>query len=238
MTDSSIDKRYRSQIKLPQIGVEGQHKMHSAKVLVLGAGGLGCAVLTNLSYMGIGCLGIMDDDQVGAENLSRQILFDQQDIGKSKVDAAAAKLNRINAEVELKLYNQRLNSSNASETIEPFDLVVDCSDNFSARYALDDACQNKGIPLVYGGVRAFEGQVSVFNHRAGISFSHAFPDRNKALASENCEDSGVLVTLVNTIGAIQANEVVKIVLGLPSKLDGAMYYLDMLNHESRLIAWK
>ncbi len=230
--------RYAKQIILPEIKTEGQEKLRDAKVLVIGAGGLGCPVLLYLAAAGIGTLGIVDGDQVDISNLQRQILYTDKEIGQSKVQVAAAKLTAQNPHLHIITYPVFLNASNALEIIRGFDIVVDGSDNFATRYLVNDACVILNKPMVSGAIYKFEGQVSVFNYKGGPTYRCIFPEPPGIGESPNCADIGVLATLPGIIGTIQANEVIKIISGIGEVLSGKLLVIDTLSMNTHSFQFK
>ncbi len=228
-------ERYYRHIRLAEIGLRGQQRLSEAKVLVVGAGGLGCPVLLYLAAAGIGTLGIMDDDVVAISNLQRQILFGTSDLGKSKAMIAKKHLIELNGDIQINAHNEKLNPKNALEYIEPYDIIVDGTDNFEARYWINDACILLNKTFVYGAIYKFEGQVTVFNHQNGPSYRCLFPSPPEQESIPNCEEVGVLGVLPGIIGTLQATEVLKILLNIGSPLSGKLLCYNMLTHEQRLI---
>jgi sulfur-carrier protein adenylyltransferase/sulfurtransferase len=229
------ENRYSRQIQLPNFGKEGQEKLRIAKVLVVGAGGLGVPVLQYLAGMGVGKLGIIDADTVSVSNLHRQVIYDMEDVGKLKVSACRKKLSRQNPEIELKTYPYFLTSENALETLAGYDVIVDATDNFAARYLINDACVILGKPFVYGALQYFEGQVSVFNYQGGPTYRCLFPTPPDAGQIPDCNQAGVLGIVPGIIGSYQALETVKIVAGLGKVLSGELLILDLLGlHNYRM----
>ena len=204
--------QYSRQIKLAEIGLIGQQKIKDAKVLVVGAGGLGCPVLQYLNGAGVGTIGIIDFDKVEIHNLHRQILFDRADVGKQKAIAAAEKLKKQNPETQILTFNERLNKSNCSSILQSFDIIVDGSDNFSTRYLINDTCVALDKPLVYGSILGFEGQVAVFNLKGSKNLRDLFPEPPDPKDIPGCEDNGVLATLPAIIGSMMAHETLKIII--------------------------
>lgn len=207
--------RYSRQIKLSEVGVEGQEKLKTAKVLVVGAGGLGCPILLYLSSAGVGTIGIIDFDKVEVHNLHRQILFSIDDIGKPKSIAAKKKLSQQNPNIHYKVYDERINKYNILEIISQFDLVVDGSDNFSTRYMINDTCVSLNKTLVYGSILDFEGQFAIFNYRGSKNLRDIFPEPPNPQDIPGCDENGVLATLPAIIGSIMAQETLKILIGMP-----------------------
>jgi adenylyltransferase/sulfurtransferase len=222
--------RYSRHLLLEKVGVEGQEKLKAAKVLVIGAGGLGCPVLQYLTAAGVGTIGIIDFDRVDATNLQRQILFTVADIGKNKALTAKNRLTQLNPHVKFDVYPEKLTTKNALELFEKYDVVVDGTDNFSTRYLVNDACVITNKPLVYGAIYKFEGQVSVFNYKEGPTYRCLFPEPPKAGSVPNCSDVGVIGVLPGLIGTQQANEVIKLILGIGAPLSGKLLTSDSLNN--------
>ena len=224
-------ERYDRHIRLAAIGKQGQDRLLSAKVIVIGAGGLGCPVLQYLAAAGVGTLGIMDDDVVALSNLQRQILFRTSDIGKPKVKVAKKHLLALNPEIQINAYNERLSPQNALERLKYYDLIVDGTDNFEARYWINDAAILLEKPVVYGAIYKFEGQVAVFNHQQGPSYRCLFPTPPNQASIPNCEEIGVLGVLPGIIGTLQANEVLKILLNMGTPLSGKVLCYNTLTHK-------
>lgn len=216
--------RYDRQIKLDQFGIAGQEKIKQSSALVIGAGGLGCPVLTYLCAAGVGKLGIVDFDTVNETNLHRQILFSQQDIGNNKAFAAADRLKQMNPLVAIESYPRQLDAVLALTLFDQYDVIVDATDNFSTRYLVNDVCVLRNKPFVYGSVFKTEGQVSVFNYKNGPTYRCLFP--HPPAFNPSCEEVGVLGVLCGITGTLQANEVLKILSGSGDVLSGK---LTMLN---------
>ena len=204
--------RYSRQFMLDEIGVEGQIKIKEAKVLVVGAGGLGCPVLQYLGAAGIGTIGIIDFDKVEIHNLHRQILFTADDIGKSKAATAAQKINAANPNVCCIVFNELLQESNAGNIISQFDIVVDGSDNFLTRYLVNDVCVQLNKPLVYGSILKFEGQLAVFNYKGGKNLRDLYPDHPNPEDVPSCSENGVMGFVPGIIGVYMAGAVIQIIL--------------------------
>ncbi len=228
MTTEELN-RYNRHIILPEIGLEGQEKLKQAKVLVIGAGGLGCPVLQYLVAAGVGDIGIVDDDKVDESNLQRQILYTTNDVGKPKAQVAVEKLSAQNPNCQFKSYLQRLNSGNALEIISDYDIVVDGSDNFPTRYLVNDACVMLNKPLVFGSVFKFEGQVAVFNYNGSATYRCLYPQPPSSDEVPNCSEIGVLGVLPGTVGLLQATEVIKIITGIGEVLSNKLLRFDALN---------
>ena len=204
--------RYSRQFMLDEIGVEGQIKIKEAKVLVVGAGGLGCPVLQYLGAAGVGTIGVIDFDKVEIHNLHRQILFTADDIGKPKAIAAAQKLNAANPNVKCIIFNELLQESNAANIISEFDIVVDGSDNFLTRYLVNDVCVQLNKPLVYGSIFKFEGQLAVFNYKGGKNLRDLYPDHPNPEDVPSCSENGVMGFVPGIIGVYMAGAVIQIIL--------------------------
>ncbi|WP_299313428.1 molybdopterin-synthase adenylyltransferase MoeB [uncultured Aquimarina sp.] len=230
--------QYNRHLILDEIGEEGQNKLTSAKVLVIGAGGLGCPVLQYLTAAGIGTIGIIDDDVVDQTNLQRQILYTIDDIGRSKAKVASEKLSRLNPFVFFKVYEEKLDKDNALELFSEYDIIVDGSDNFPTRYLVNDACVLTDTPLVFGSIFKFQGQVSVLNYENGPTYRCLFPNPPASGAVPNCSDIGVLGVLPGIIGSLQANEVIKMIVGIGEVLKGKLLYLDALTLQQQVLSFK
>ena len=203
--------RYDRHIMLKEVGHEGQLELSNAKVLIVGAGGLGCPILQYLTAAGVGTIGIIDFDVVEISNLQRQILFKTSDIGINKALAAKKQLQDLNPTITIEAYPERLTFKNALQLCPAYDVVVDGTDNFVTRYLINDAVVKTGKPLVYGAIFKFEGQLSVFNYQNGPSYRCLFPKPPKKGIIPNCNEVGVLGVLTGIIGTMKANEVKKII---------------------------
>lgn len=221
-------QRYTKQLLLPEIGMKGQVKLKSAKVLVIGAGGLGCPVLQYLAAAGVGTLGIVDFDVVDETNLQRQVLYLLEDVGKLKAMIAGEKIMRFNPHILVRIISRKLESGNALEIISDYDIVVDCSDNFETRYLINDTCVLLNKPFVHAGIHKFEGQLSVFNYRSGPTYRCVFPETHTEETILNCAFTGVIGTLPGIIGTFQANEVLKMITGIGEICSGKILLLNML----------
>jgi adenylyltransferase/sulfurtransferase len=232
-------RRYHRQIVLPKVGVAGQTKLKNAKVLVIGAGGLGCPLLEYLTAAGVGRIGIVDNDSVDVTNLQRQVIYRTQDEGKPKAPTSAELLQQRNPHVQFDIFQTQLNSQNALQIIENYDIIADCSDNFPTRYLVNDACILLKKPFVYGAIYQFEGQISIFNLRdTSPTYRCLFPTPPSAEQAPNCATVGVFGLLAGMIGLYQANEVLKIILGIGEVLDGKLLIINMLDATSRTIKIK
>jgi adenylyltransferase/sulfurtransferase len=228
-------ERHARHLVLPNVGYEGQKKLAAARVLVIGAGGLGSPVLLYLAAAGIGTIGIVDDDVVDVSNLQRQIIHRTEDVGSKKVESAKARLLALDPNIEVELYPHRLNPENALDVLQGWDVVVDGTDNIPTRYLIDDACHLLSIPWVYGSVHRFEGQVSVFSTEQSRCYRDLFPEAPPAGALQNCADAGVFGVLPGVVGGIQATEVIKQILGLETNLVGALLLYDALEMSTRML---
>ena len=224
--------RYARQHVLREFGLVGQEKLSKARVLIVGAGGLGSPAAMYLAAAGIGTLGLADTDTVDESNLHRQLLYGTRDVGARKLDAAEARLADINPLVRLKLHHTRIDASNAPAIIAQYDIVLDGTDNFPTRYAINDACVASGVPFVYGSVARFEGQVSVFAAPDGPCYRCLFPDEPAAGTVPNCAEDGVLGILPGVIGLHQSTEVIKWLTGIGRVLVGRLLMLDLLDHST------
>jgi molybdopterin/thiamine biosynthesis adenylyltransferase/rhodanese-related sulfurtransferase len=241
--DADFLERYSRHLRLPQVGLEGQRKLAAARVLLVGAGGLGSPAAFYLAAAGVGRLVLADDDVVDRSNLQRQILHTEARIGVPKVDSAREALGALNPRVGIETHRVRVSADNVESLVRDVDVVVDGADNFAARYLLSDACVQLGKPLVYGAVHRFEGQVSVFD--AGRQRGRApcyrclFPEPPAPEDAPNCAEAGVLGVLPGIIGLLQATEAIKLLLGLGEPLTGRLLHFDALRlrfRETRLQA--
>lgn len=228
--------RYQRQLLLKEFGREGQDKLMKAKILVIGAGGLGCPALQYLTAAGTGTIGIVDFDIVDITNLHRQVLYTTEDIGKAKATTAADKLKKLNPDVAFLIYNVQLQAGNALEIISNFDLVIDGSDNFSTRYLVNDACVLLDKPLVYGAVLRFEGQVGVFNlldkdRNIITNYRDLFPIPPAPGSTPSCSEAGVLGVLPGMIGVMQATECIKIITGIGKPLTNTILSYNCLSNQ-------
>jgi adenylyltransferase/sulfurtransferase len=235
--------RYARQMVLPGMGPEGQEKLKRGKVLVVGAGGLGCPVLLYLAAAGVGTLGIADGDVVSASNLHRQVLYGTGDVGQPKAETAARRLREMNPLIAVQTHPAHLSAANALELLAGYDWVVDCTDNFPARYLINDACVLLGKPFVYGAIHRFEGQVSVFNHAGpdgepGPTYRCLFAEPPPPDQVPNCAEAGVLGVLPGVVGLLQATEVVKALTGNGQVLSGELLLLDLLETSFRKIRFR
>jgi adenylyltransferase/sulfurtransferase len=231
-------KRYNRHIIMPEIGLKGQEKLKNAKVLVIGAGGLGCPVLQYLAAAGVGTLGVCDFDYVDESNLQRQILFADTDIGKPKARAAAEKLRLQNPYISIIEHNFKLDKSNAIALFQKYDIIIDGSDNFPTRFLVNDTCVIAGKPLVFGAIYKFEGQVSVFNYQNGPTYRCLIPEQPDSSEMLSCSQIGVIGVLPGIIGSYQASEAIKIITGVGEPLSGKILLVDTLAASHNTIEFK
>lgn len=236
MLTSKEKYRYDRHLKMDEIGQNGQEKLKSSSVLIIGAGGLGCPALMYLAAAGVGKIGIVDFDSVNETNLHRQIIFTNDEIGQNKAHAAKSRLKKMNSFIGVEAFPFKLTNQNALELFSKFDVIIDATDNFTTRYMVNDASIITGKPLVYGSVYKFEGQVSVFNYKNGPSYRCLFPDPARNIPS--CEEVGVLGVLCGIIGVKQANEALKIILGIGNPLSGRLEIYKALSAESLILKIK
>ncbi|WNH12770.1 molybdopterin-synthase adenylyltransferase MoeB [Thalassobellus suaedae] len=230
-----MTNRYNRHIILSEIGQEGQNKLSDAKVLVIGAGGLGCPVLQYLTAAGIGTIGIVDFDVVDISNLQRQVLFGTSSLEKNKAEAAKERLKDLNDSISIIAYAEKLTHQNAINLFNQYDIIVDGSDNFDTRYLVNDTCIITNKPLVFGSIYKFEGQVSVFNYNNGPSYRCLFPNPPEKGTVPNCSEIGVLGVLPGIIGSMQANEVLKIILGIGNALSGKLLCYNALTLHNSIL---
>ncbi|MHC1730591.1 MAG: ThiF family adenylyltransferase [Bacteroidales bacterium] len=221
--------RYHRQLIVPEIGESGQDMLKKSSVIVIGAGGLGSPVLMYLAAAGVGRIGIVDSDEVSTGNLQRQLLYVTDDVTKPKAETAAEKLRHINPHITLIPYPVRLTEENADRLLAEYDIAVDCCDNYSTRYVLNDATLRAGKPMIYGAVSEFMGQASVLNFRGGPSYRDLYPEEMHLTSGEKPGPPGVVGPLPGIIGAAQACEVIKIITGAGDVLSGRLLQVDALN---------
>ena len=225
--------RYSRHLTLPEVGVEGQLRLRSSSAVIVGAGGLGSPLGIYLAAAGIGRIGVIDFDVVDTSNLQRQILYSTQDVGRPKIELARERLLAINPHVEVEPHAERLTADNALDTLAPYDLVIDGTDNFPTRYLVNDACVLLGKPNVYGSIFRFEGQASVFWAQKGPCYRCLYPEPPSPGAVPNCAEGGVLGVLPGVIGCIQATEAIKLLLGRGESLIGRLLLFDALEMRFR-----
>ena len=225
--------RYSRHLALPEVSTEGQMKLKEARVLCVGAGGLGSPLSLYLTAAGVGRLGLVDFDRVDVSNIQRQILYGTDDVGRPKLEVARARLTALNPNVEIVAHETRLTSENALSIIEDYDVVADGTDNFATRYLVNDACVLAGKPNVYASIFRFEGQVSVFDARRGPCYRCLFPEPPPPGLVPSCAEGGVLGVLPGIIGSLQALEVLKAILGIGESLAGRLVLFDALSFQFR-----
>jgi molybdopterin/thiamine biosynthesis adenylyltransferase/rhodanese-related sulfurtransferase/molybdopterin converting factor small subunit len=226
-------RRYSRHLIMPEVGVDGQRKLKAAKVLLVGAGGLGSPSGMYLAAAGVGTIGIVDYDTVDFSNLQRQIMHGTPDVGRPKLDSARDRLHAINPEIDIKTYNTALSSENALELFAPYDIIVDGTDNFPTRYLVNDACVLLGKPNAYGSIFRFEGQASVFATKDGPCYRCLYPEPPPPGLVPSCAEGGVLGVLPGIIGVIQATEAVKLIMGIGEPLIGRFLIYDALKMRFR-----
>jgi len=225
--------RYDRQIKLAEVGPEGQEKLRNAKVLIVGVGGLGCPAAMYLVGAGVGTIGLMDHDKVDVSNLHRQVLFQETDVGRPKAVVAKERLEKQNSEVRFEVYEEPLTIENAENMIEQYDVVLDGTDNFETKYLINDACILANKPWVFASIYKNEGQLSVFNYEDGPTYRCVFPKSTRQNIS--CEATGVLGVLPGILGTLQAAEVLKIVLEAGEVIFGKLKLINMMQASEQTI---
>ena len=229
-----MKERYHRQVLLPEIGEEGQKKLQSARVLIVGMGGLGCPIALYLCGAGIGTLGLMDDDIVSISNLHRQVIYDEADIGQPKALCATRHLRAKNNDIRLIAHPMRLTKENAEALISEYDIVVDGCDNHATRYLISDICERLGKPYVYAAISAFQGQVGIFCYNPDApTYRTLFPDEEAMLAIET--GKGVIGTTPAIVGSIASNEVLKLIVGFGEDLKGKILIIDLLKLDMQKI---
>lgn len=225
--------RYSRHLLLPEVGARGQRKLLDARVLVVGAGGLGAPTSLYLAAAGVGHLGLVDFDAIDASNLQRQILFTTPDVGRPKLEVAAERLRALNPDVQVEPHGARLSSENALEILRSYDVIVDGTDNFPTRYLVNDACALLAKPLVYASIYRFEGQASVFDAAHGPCYRCLYPEPPPPELVPSCAEGGVLGVLPGLLGVIQATETIKLLLGIGEPLRGRLLLVDALGPSFR-----
>lgn len=228
MKNEDIFARYSRQIFIEEIGLEGQRKIMNAKVLVIGAGGLGSPVIQYLVAAGVGTLGVVDFDEVELHNLNRQIIHNELSVGKSKVKSAEEFVEKLNHQVKFMGFEQKIDESNAGEVISQFDIIIDGSDNFKTRYLVNDICVKLEKPLVYGSILGFSGQVAIFNCNGSKNLRDLFPEPPFDENLPDCDSLGVLGTLPGIVGSMMADFTLKLITDLPLPLN-QITLIDTLN---------
>jgi molybdopterin/thiamine biosynthesis adenylyltransferase len=227
-------KRFEKQIILKKIGISGQNKIKKSKVLIIGMGGLGCPLLTYLASAGIYNIGIADQDKVEVSNLNRQILFNTADLGKYKVIQAKSKINKIYKKIKIKTFNQKVSISNINKISRDYDIICDGTDNFNTRYIINDHCKKNKKILISAAISRFDGQLFKFNFKKkGPCFRCFMPE--KPIHENNCETEGIFSPVAGMLGSLQANEVLKTILGLKDDLDNSFLIFNSLKMTLRKI---
>lgn len=226
-------KRYTRHILLPEVGVEGQKKLLAARVLVVGAGGLGCPISLYLTAAGVGTIGLVDFDTVDASNLQRQVLFTTDDVGKPKVEAAARRLKALNPDVKVNTYQVALKSDNIMDILKDYDMIIDGTDNFPTRYLTNDAAVLQKKPNIYGSIFRFDGQVTVFKTPEGPCYRCLYPEPPPPGEVPSCAEGGVMGAMVGTIGCIQASEAIKLITGAGKPAIGKFVIYNSLDMQFR-----
>lgn len=226
--------RYDRQIQLPELGQEGQEKIRQSKVLIVGLGGLGSPIALYLTGAGVGTIGLIDDDSVSLDNLHRQILYTETEIGQAKAEVAARNLASHNSEVNIQSYPFRLTTENAAKIIAEYDIIVDGCDNFRTRYLIDDTCRVLHKPYVYGAIGSLEGMVSVFHYQGDTSYRTLYPNEQEMYTMPPPSKAVVGVTPA-IVGAVQANETLKIICGYGDVLCGKLWTIDLRTMQTHTI---
>ena len=227
-------KRFEKQIILKNVGVAGQKKIFNAKVLIIGIGGLGCPLLTYLAASGVGTIGIADPDKIEISNLNRQTLFTANDIGKFKVDQAKYIINRINNKIRIKVFKKKITLKNIKSAIRDFDIICDGTDNFETRYLINDECKKMKKVLISAAISKFDGHLYKFDFKKKVSCYRCFmPDM--PILERNCETDGIFSPVAGILGSLQANEVLKTIIGLKNSLDNQMMIFDSIKISLRKV---
>ena len=231
--DKNDLSRWSRQTTLEEIGIEGQKKIMDARVAIVGMGGLGCPAATSLVAAGIGTLNIIDGDTVDLSNLHRQHLYQSKDIGKDKVNVAKRSLENISSQTKINPFNHFLDQSNAKSCFENMDIIIDATDNIVSRQFIDKISKDKNLPMIYGSLYKFEGQVGVFNTKSKIGYAELFP--GNISGGKTCEEAGIIGMLPSIIGNMQALEAIKLILNLEPNLIGRLLIYDGLQHTTEVI---
>lgn len=237
LSDTEL-QRYARHLVLPHIGITGQQKLKNAKILCIGAGGLGSPALLYLAAAGIGTLGIIDDDIVSLENLQRQVLYNNLDIDDKKADKAKTKLKAFNTDIDIKSYCKKLTETNAEELIKIYDVILDCSDNFATRFLINDTCVKLQKPNVSASALQFEGQCSIFCTENGPCYRCLYKTAPPQDLIPNCKVAGIMGVLPGMLGTIQANEAIKLILNIGTPLIGEILTVNTLDLEFRKLKLK
>ena len=229
-------RRYRKQIMIPEIGLKGQEKLKQAKVLVIGAGGLGCPVLQYLTAAGVGKIGIAEFDTVDETNLQRQVIYGSNDVGKLKSVIAKERLNCLNSLVELEVYNQRCDASNSLRILNNYDVIIDATDNLDSRYIINDACVILGKPMVHGAIYKYEGVISVFNYKGGATYRCYNPQvKNKDFKNPLPQEVGLFGVLPGITGTYVANEAIKVITETGDILYNKVLLINILTNTFKIL---
>ena len=220
--------RYQKHLQLPEVGVSGQQRLKETSVMVVGVGGLGSPAALYLAAAGVGQLGLVDGDRVALSNLQRQVLHSVQTLGETKTSSGAKMLQNLNPGIEVKQYTQRLTGDYAAALIKAYDIVLDCTDNYTTRLVINRVCVAQQKPMVHGAVFKFEGQVSVFCNPAGPCYACLYPEKLSEAVIPDPSTNGLIATAPGVIGVLQANEVIKLLLGIGKPLIGRLLLLDLL----------
>lgn len=226
-----LNERYNRQLILSEIGEEGQARLQQARVLIVGVGGLGSPIALYLAGAGVGIIGLIDDDVVSESNLQRQVLYNETEVGLSKAEKAREHLQALNSHIRIEAYPERLTTENAETIISRYDLILDGCDNFATRYLINDTCVRLGKVYIYGAIRAFDGQVSVFNYQGGPDYRRLFPDEEEMYRMPH-PPKGVLGVTPGLIGCAEANEALKIIIGYGEVLSGKLWQIDLKTLET------
>lgn len=232
--EPSFSPRYDRQMMLPEIGERGQELLSRSTVMIVGLGGLGSPVALYLAAAGVDTFILVDDDTIGESNLQRQVLYQNSWVGHAKTDGAAKRIRELNPRAYVLSVRRRFSAAMASAIVD-CDIVLDCTDNHRARFAIDDACRSLGCPWVHAAIEGFEGRVSLFNGRARTSYSDLFGTDREALCSAPARPAGVIGPTPGVLGSMQAAEALKWLAGIPSPLDGAIFHINLLNYQTNLI---
>tara|TARA_X000000368_G_scaffold317313_1_gene254714 strand:- start:180 stop:932 length:753 start_codon:yes stop_codon:yes gene_type:complete len=226
--------RYSKQIILKKIGIKGQKKIATAKVLIIGAGGLGCPMLLYLANSGIRNIGLVDDDKVNLSNLNRQILFNTNDIGKFKVNQAKKVIKKINKKIKLSVFKEKIKIKNVKSILDKFDIICDCTDNFKTRYLINDYCLKMKKILISSAINKYDGHIFNFDFKKNVPCFRCFMPEIPTLENK-CDSDGLMPTLAGIAGTIQANEVIKTIIGLKNRLVGKMIIFNTINMKFRIV---
>ncbi len=234
MSGNTPDNRYSRQTMLPEIGIEGQRRLSAATVAIIGLGGLGSAAATYLTGAGVGRIILVDGDTVSLSNLQRQVLYTEASVGAPKAPAASRRLASQSSETRFDVIATNLTEANADSIIAVCDIIIDCTDNYAARYLIDDVCARHGRPWVYGSIGATYGQLAVFNHRRRVRYADLFTDR-EALCAMPRLTTGVVGIVPGVIGTLEASEAIKIIAGFGVVLDGRLFTIDFKSMQTLII---